>query len=93
MESIILIRATFPEMNRFFESDHGVRWAEIHDSRYTFSDTQQIPDKIYQHTEFIWKVVYRHKQIAHPLHGAFSIEILKNKLDSTEEAKHEPDKK
>ena len=80
MESTIMIQATIPEMNRFFESDHGVRWAEIHDSRYTFSDTQQIPDKIYQHTEFIWKVVYRHEEKKRPLRGTYTIENLRKKL-------------
>ncbi len=80
MESNIRMRATVPEMNTFFEEDDGVRYMEIHDSRYTQEDLERMSDEIYHSKKFLWKVLYRHREPEKPLHGTFTIAEFKEKL-------------
>lgn len=85
MESRIKIRATVPEMKKFFDEDSGVRYQEIKDDRYTESDLNAMSEDKYNSTKFIWFVIYRHKQLKHHLSGTFTIKGLKKKIEDTEE--------
>lgn len=68
MESYIKIKATVPEMRKFFEKDHGVRYYEI--------------EKRQGGELCIFSVLYRHAELEKPLRGTFTIERLTKKIDT-----------
>lgn len=62
MESYIKIKATAPEMRKFFEKDAGVRYYKI--------------EKKQGGELCIFSVLYRHAELERPLRGTFTIENL-----------------
>ena len=86
MESRIKIKATIPEMKKFFEEDVGVRYYEIKDKRYTQMKSEAIPEDRYENEAFTFAVLYRHMELEKPLTGTFTIAGLAKKMEAFREA-------
>lgn len=86
MESYIKIKATVPEMSKFFEKDNGVRHYEIKDKRYTQAELDAMPEDKYNSEVFAFSVCYRHTELEKPLTGTFTIAGLTEKMDAFREA-------
>lgn len=89
MESNIKIKATIPAMYKLFKEDSGVRYYEIKDKRYTSAEIEAMSDAERNSEEFVFSVVYRHMELKKPLSGAFTIEMLRKKMDAAREARKE----
>lgn len=89
MESNIKIRATIPAMYKFFKEDSGVRYYEIKDKRYTSAEIETMPDAERNSEEFTFSVIYRHVELKKPLSGTFTIEALRKKMKTAQEARKE----
>lgn len=89
MESNIKIKATIPAMYKFFREDSGVRYYEIKDKRYTSAEIKSMTDAERNSEEFVFSVLYRHKELKKTLSGTFTIEALRKKMEAAQEARTE----
>lgn len=81
MESRISIKATMPEMYTFFKKETGVRFMEIHDTRYSSDEIGHMPAAERSKTVFKWCVILRHPGEGTALRGTFTIPGITKKLD------------